>query len=280
MKKNPISIKKIIKKKKHQWVRIFKKLTSLDFYNMLLQLEQYPILFYKIIGQRVLKVKNVTLRLFYEKCCEKPNLDTTYVYFPLHLQPELSTCPLAWDYVDQSLIVSLVSRCLPDNVKIYIKENPKQDRFYRSKSFYKKLMGTKNVILISRKFDTYTLIDHCSCVVTATGTAGWEAIFREKPVLLFGTVFYQYAPGVYRIETVEDCEKAIKEIFKHNKKPEIDKVKMFVKAFEQNTIPVYYHKLYNVVLGGASLLYKDPKENSDKLFLTLKKKILQSVSKK
>ena len=280
MKKNPISIKKIIKKKKRQLVRVFKILSSSYFYNMLLQWEQYPILFYKIIGRKVLRVKNVTLRLFYERCCEKPNLDTNYVYFPLHFQPELSTFPLAWDYVDQSLIVSIVSRCLPDNVKIYVKENPKQDRFHRSKAFYKKLMRTKNVVLVSRKFDTYTLIDHCSCVVTATGTAGWEAIFREKPVLLFGTIFYQYAPGVYRIETVEDCKNAIKEIFEQNKKPEIDKVKMFVKAFEQNTIPVYYSEAYNIVLGGDSPLYKDTKENLDKLFLTLKKRILQSVLKK
>ena len=280
MKGNPISIKKVIKKKQRQLVRILKKLISLDFYNKALQLEQYPILFYRVIGRRVLRVRNVTLRLFYERCCEKPNLDTTYVYFPLHFQPELSTLPLAWDYVDQSLIVSLVSRCLPDNVKMYVKEHPTQERFYRSKAFYKKLMRTKNVILISRKFDTYALINHCSCVVTATGTAGWEAIFREKPVLLFGTIFYQYAPGVYRIETVEDCKNAIKEIFEQNKKPEIDKVKMFVKAFEQNTIPAYYEEIYNTVLSGDSPLYKDSKENSDKLFWALKKRILQSVPKK
>ena len=280
MKKNPISIKIIINGKKRRLLGLFKKLLSSDFYNNHPQWEEYSVFFYKVISRRVLRIKNVTLRLFYERCCEKPNLDTTYVYFPLHLQPELSTCPLAWDYVDQSLILSIVSRCLPDNVKIYVKENPKQDRFDRSKAFYKKLMGTKNVILISRKFDTYTLINHCSCVVTATGTAGWEAIFREKPVLLFGTIFYQYAPGVHRIETVEDCKKAIKEIFEQNKKPEIDKVKIFVKALEQNTIPVYYDKVYNIVLGGDSPLYKDPKENLDKLFLALKKRILQSVSKK
>ena len=283
MKKNPISIKEIIKKKKRQLVRVFKILSSSYFYNMIFQLEQYSILFYRIIGRRILGIRSITLRLFYERCCEKPNLDANYVYFPLHLQPELSTCPLAWDYVDQSLIVSLVSQCLPGNVKIYVKENPKQDRFYRSKSFYKKLMRTKNVILISRKFDTYTLINHCSCVVTATGTAGWEAIFREKPVLLFGITFYQYAPGVYRIETVEDCKKAIKEIFEHNKKPEIDKVKKFVKAFEQNTIPVYYseeYNGYNIVLGGDSPLYGNLEENINKIFVSLKERILQSVSTK
>ena len=279
MKKKHINIKKTIKKKKRRLVRILKILSSSYFYNVLFQLEKDTVFFYKIIGWRLLRVRNIILRLFYERCCEKPNLDTTYVYFPLHLQPELSTCPLAWDYVDQSLIVSLVSRCLPDNVKIYVKENPKQDRFYRSKVFYKKLMNTKNVVLISRKFDTYTLINHCSCVVTATGTAGWEAIFRRKPVLLFGTIFYQYAPGVYRIETVEDCKKAIKEIFEQNKKPEIDKVKMFVKAFEQNTIPVYCDEIYNIVLGGDSPLYKDPEENLDKFFLAFKKRILQSISK-
>ena len=277
MKRMPITIKERFKSLKNKFIYRLKRLSS--SHNKFCQLQRYPSWFYLLIGRKVLGVKNITLRLFYERCCEKPDLDTTYVYFPLHLQPELSTCPLAWDYVDQSLILSLVSRCLPDNVKIYVKENPKQDRFYRSKSFYKKLMGTKNVILISRKFDTYTLINHCSCVVTATGTAGWEAIFREKPVLLFGTIFYQYAPGVYRIETVEDCKKAIKEIFEQNKKPEIDKVKIFVKAFEQNTIPVYYDEIYNIVLGGDSPLYKDPEENLDKFFLAFKKRILQSILK-
>ena len=36
--------------------------------------------------------------------------------------------------------------------------------------------------------------------MTAGGTAGWEAVVREKPCLLFGSLWYQDCPEVFKID--------------------------------------------------------------------------------
>ena len=40
--------------------------------------------------------------------------------------------------------------------------------------------------------------------MTAGGTAGWEAVVREKPCLLFGSLWYQDCPEVFKIESMDD----------------------------------------------------------------------------
>ena len=46
-------------------------------------------------------------------------------------------------------------------------------------------------------------------VATITGTAGWEALFRGRPTILFGNVFFQYAPGVFRVGTNTECARVL-----------------------------------------------------------------------
>jgi capsule polysaccharide modification protein KpsS len=69
-------------------------------------------------------------------------------------------------------------------------------------------------------------------VATISGTAGWEALFLQKPVLLFGNFFYQYADGVYNIRTAKDCKDAIKRIIVSRKQPVLADMRLFLKAVE------------------------------------------------
>jgi len=48
------------------------------------------------------------------------------------------------------------------------------------------------------------LIERCKAIATITGTAGWEALFKGKPAVVFGHAFYRDAPGVIAVESVED----------------------------------------------------------------------------
>ncbi len=134
----------------------------------------------------------------------EPTTGEPFIYFPLHLQPEATTSPMGGAYVDQYLALETLVRALPQGWKIVIKENPVQKFAKRDLGFYEHLGSLDSVHLVSRKIDTFGLIERCKVIATITGTAGWEALFKGKPAVVFGHAFYRDAPGVIAVESVED----------------------------------------------------------------------------
>lgn len=176
------------------------------------------------------------LDLYYRRKSVYPDFSKSYIYLPLQYQPELSTSPLADAYVDQLLIVRMISKYLPKRVLIYVKEHPKQTSFCRSIGFYQDLLKTRGVVLINKNAESLNLIKNAKAIATSTGTPGWEALFRQKPVMMFGSYIYQFADGVFKITTNDDCVKAIHEIFINNKKPLLRNTKIFLKALSDVSI--------------------------------------------
>ena len=138
----------------------------------------------------------------------KTDISTTarFVYFPLQLQPEMTTSSLGNGYSDQITAIEILSRIIPKDWFIYIKENPKQTHRQRGEGFFKRLSGIPNAVYIDKSFDTYTLIKNAEFISTITGTAGWEAISGGKPALIFGQAWYQQLPGIvkYRADMAFD----------------------------------------------------------------------------
>ena len=182
-----------------------------------------------------------SLITFYDSHVCVPDLSQRYVYVPLQIQPEPTTLPMGGAYVDQLLIVEMLDALLHKDVLILVKEHPQQFGFYshgqgRSIKFYEDLLACKKVRFVSMKFDTYSLTEHAVAVATATGTAGFEALFREKPVLLFGHRFYQYAPGVFMIRRTSDCREALHAIFAEGFCPKREDMRLFLKAIEETSV--------------------------------------------
>ena len=119
-----------------------------------------------------------------------------FIYFPLHLQPELSTSVMGGEYADQLSSIERLSAFLPEGVWIYAKENPLQTEMQRGPMFFKRLNRLPNVRLIDRNASSVDLIKQSMGVAAITGTAGWEAIFYGKPVLVFGYAWYAEFGGV------------------------------------------------------------------------------------
>lgn len=184
------------------------------------------------------KIHQHQLLKFYAKSSQaNPHLDCRYIYVPLHMQPEATTCPKAGAFNDQQLMVELLAACIPDDVKLYVKDHPNQSDFMRSKEYYQRLMDIPSVTLISKKFSTFELSKHSMAIATATGTAGLEALFKEKPVLMFGHWLYQYAPGVHQIRSKEDCQKALQTIVDGGGKGNKREMRIFLKAMEEIGAP-------------------------------------------
>lgn len=121
-----------------------------------------------------------------------------YVYFPLQLQPEMTTSILAEEFSDQILAIEKISLMLSEDWFIYVKENPKQGHQQRNTFFYERLSRIKNCVYLKDTVDTYRLMRSCQFVATITGTAGWESISGGKNALIFGNTWYESLPGVIR----------------------------------------------------------------------------------
>lgn len=174
---------------------------------------------------------------YYDQHAIEPDFTKRFVYLALHFQPEMSTVPMGGGFADQRLLAHMLSAHLPDDVLIYVKEHPRASAWLcRSVEYYASLLAIKNVRLMKRNADSFALREHCSAVATVTGSVGFEALFRGKPVFMFGNRFYQYARGVHMIRTNEDCIAAVQSVFERNKKPTLIESKLFLKAMEETRV--------------------------------------------
>ena len=230
-----------------------------DPYNLFLKLNRYlkrgvlyikraelSILYRKIIYIFNVKFLSKKILNHAEKLEETPSFEEVFVYFPLHYQPEGSTLPLAGIYVSQFLMIETLAASLPEGVKLYVKEHPvfwiMNDRTEsvaeaRSMDFYDRIVALKNVTLIPHTLSSSVILDKCACVATASGSIGWEALFKGISVLAFGNPYYKYCEQVYLVRGVSECQEALKNIlFKEEKKRNTRDLKLFLKTMEKITM--------------------------------------------
>jgi hypothetical protein len=130
---------------------------------------------------------------------EDGNVDLSgdYVYFPLQLQPEMTTSALGGRFRDQAYAIEWLAGMLPEGVRILVKENPKQGGYMRGPMFFHRLRRIPSVTFLPSWADTYALTGGAKFVASITGTVGWEAICAGKPALVFGKAWYRSFAGVH-----------------------------------------------------------------------------------
>lgn len=183
----------------------------------------------------------------YESLCSKPDYNEPFVTLFLHYQPEATTCPGGDIFVDQRLCVELLLKYLPKTWKVYVKEHPHQFIRYRightsrMRDLYDDLVKNERVKLISTEVDTFELINHTKAVSTITGTVGWEAMVRHKPVIAFGLGWYEnYSKGVLRITDEKSAEGMLQ--FIENYQYDEHSLLAYLASVGKNTRLAYYFK--------------------------------------
>lgn len=125
------------------------------------------------------------------------DLSGDYVYFPLQLQPEMTTSALGGRFRDQAYAIEQLAGILPEGVRILVKENPKQGGYMRGSMFFHRLRRIHSVTFLPSWADTHALTGGAKFVASITGTVGWEAIRAGTPALVFGKAWYRSFPGVH-----------------------------------------------------------------------------------
>lgn len=175
--------------------------------------------FFKKIYRYFTRPYRDNLKKDYEKLQTKPDLNNKFIYVPLNHQPEATSCPLGDMFVDQILMIEILSASLPSNWAIYVKEHPNQWNnrgvnfsSSRYKGYYEKIAKIKGVKIIPINISTYDLINKSQLIANVNGTAGWEAIMRNKAVMAFGYPWYIEAPGVFKVKDIKTCQEVINKV--------------------------------------------------------------------
>lgn len=136
-----------------------------------------------------------------QKYYRKADFSRKYIYYPLHYQPEASTCVCAQKYENQLFYIDSLAKSLPADTVLYVKEHYEL-LGNRDPNFYVALKKYPNVVMIDPWENSRKLIEGAVAVTTLTGTAGFEAMLLRKPVFMGGRIVFDNAPGIILVEDI------------------------------------------------------------------------------
>lgn len=189
-------------------------------------------------------LKKKQLKREYDSLAVSADLTASYIYVALHYQPEKTTSPEGGVFVDQWLMIFMLSAHVPKGWKIYVKEHIAQfsEKLYgeqgRQSDFYRKVSALDNVDLITSSRDSFELIDKAKAVATVTGTVGLESVIRSVPVLSFGYAWYAICHGVFTVKTAQELKFALMKI-ERGYRVDRRKVDHFLYSIENVSFPCY-----------------------------------------
>ena len=170
-------------------------------------------IFHLLLTKVSISLKKIKTSSFLNKISVRADVNKKYIFIPLHFQPEMTTSPQGGIFVFQELMIEMISKYVPKDFIIYIKEHPVQNLTYgRSLDFYRRITSYPNTFIVDESISSFELMKNAQVLAIVTGTLGFKAICNQKPVFVFGEVFYKYAPGVFAIKREEDLKKAFKKL--------------------------------------------------------------------
>jgi hypothetical protein len=142
---------------------------------------------------------------------EQPESDESFIFFPLHVQPEASSEIFSPWFSDQISLIKNIALAMPINVKLYVKEHkPMLGRREGLLRYYKKIKSIPNVKLISPYASSRQFIERSISNIVITGTVGWESLLYGKKPLVFGNVHYNISRLTVRVHSFDALYKTVK----------------------------------------------------------------------
>ncbi len=140
-------------------------------------------------------------------------LPPKFVYFPLHMSPELSLTTYAPFFEDQIRAIDLILLHMPSDHYLVVKEHPVMNGM-RPAWFYKDLKKKAGVLLTASGVSGTELIRRSALTAIVTGTAGMEALFLGKPSMSLGCSFF--SPWLTQGDSFEHLDQTIREAMRRS----------------------------------------------------------------
>lgn len=157
-----------------------------------------------------------------------------YIYVALHYQPERTTMPEGGWFENQLLMIDAISRALPNNLRIVVKEHPRQFNYdlrsmnARSIDDYTKLSKYHNVFVAPITMSQQELVDGCLVTVTVAGSVGWEGLLLGKPSIVFSDIWHASCKSCRFIQSDSQIQAAISELIGKSCEEVLDDVCSFI----------------------------------------------------
>ena len=200
---------------------------------------------YTYYGRKKLKVLlseiNNSIKRWYRKKYIDQNFlqeiidDKPFIFLPLQQEPERSLLLSAPDYKNQIETVEYVSKCLPENFLLFVKEHPTQGsgRDWREISQYKALQNNPKVRLIHPSVPADEIIKKSKLVISVSGTIALESAFLNTPSITIADNDYILIPSISRLNSKNELQGLIENSLE--KKVEPSSIGKYLDILEENS---------------------------------------------
>ena len=140
-----------------------------------------------------------------------------YILFPLQTEAETSLLVESPLQNDQIEVIKKISKSMPIDYKLIVKEHPMaKSRSWRSIESYKKIMDIPRVILLHPEVKVQEIMEKISLVITISSNVALDALFSEKPAMMFAQNYISVIPSIFKIKNIQDLPENIETVL--NKK--------------------------------------------------------------
>ena len=181
-------------------------------------------------------------------------------------------------FTNQIETIRHIAKSLPINYKLYVKEHYTLSiRDWRKTSDYAEIMEIPNVTLFHPSVSNDNLLKKCSLVITVGGTSGFEAVFYQKPSIIFTNTNYSILPSIYKVDSVHELSSKIKQSL--STKIESSTLDKFLQILEKDSIDFdlyrFMSKMHEHFYFGGNLVDVEITSFSMKTFLEENRKELE-----
>ncbi|EEX3983378.1 hypothetical protein D1J05_005134, partial [Escherichia coli] len=111
-------------------------------------------------------------------------------------------------YHDEFNLIKNIAFSLPTGYSLLVKDHMSAYGF-NSLAFYREISSLPGVYIISPEKNAKELVIDSIGVITLTSTVGYEAAILDKPVVVFGDVFYEKHKRVLKLSNYDQISNAI-----------------------------------------------------------------------
>jgi hypothetical protein len=170
----------------------------------------------------------------------------SYAYYPLHVEPEIALSLFGREYLNQIELVRNIAKSIPVTWKLVVKDHP-AGVGRRNIGYYRRLLEIPNVLLVDHYVDSERIVEGAKMVFTVSGFSGFEAVLKKKPVITFGTTFYDVLPDtmVRNVRSLWELPCVVKDLLNGYRYCEKDVLCLIAAALKNSTPLNLYQDVLN-----------------------------------